>query len=166
MIREEQTIDETAVFTVHDSAFETDAEAKLVNALRKEASPIISLVAIIEDQIHGHILFSPVLLSGHPELKIMGLAPLAVSPPHQNKAIGKALTREGIRRCKEDGFDAIVVLGHPKYYPKFGFESATNFGIDSEYKVPEGVFMIMELRPDALFQKNGRIKYHQLFNEV
>jgi putative acetyltransferase len=159
LIREEEPKDRAAVHAVNVSAFETPAEADLVDALREQAHPVISLVAVEGGTIVGHIMFSPVSLSGHPGLKIMGLAPMAVAPEHQRKGIGSALVRAGLERCKQLGFGAVVVLGHPGYYPRFGFSPSTRFGIKCEYEVPEEVFMVQELQPGYLRSVSGTIKY-------
>lgn len=111
-------------------------------------------------------MFSPVSLSGHPGLKIMGLAPMAVLPVNQNKGIGSALVRAGLERCKDLGFGAVVVLGHPKYYPRFGFLPSSHFGIGCEYDAPEEAFMVVELQPGYLRGSSGTIKYHAAFKNV
>lgn len=151
---------------VNEAAFEQPAEARLVAALREQANPIISLVAEDEGAIVGHILFSPVTLTGHPELKIMGLAPMAVAPERQREGIGSSLVRAGLDECRKLGFGAVVVLGHPEYYPRFGFTPAARFGIGCEYDVPEDVFMAMELEPGHLLNASGIIKYHEAFSSV
>lgn len=166
LIRAEKESDRDAVYAVNDSAFETSAEARLVNALREQARPVVSLVAEEGAQVVGHILFSPVTLSGHPELKLMGLAPMAVSPEKQKQGIGSALIRAGLEQCRELGFVAVVVLGYPEYYPRFGFVPSSKFGIDSEYEVPDDVFMVLELQPGSLSGKMGKIKYHAAFANV
>jgi putative acetyltransferase len=111
-------------------------------------------------------MFSPVSLSGHPALKIMGLAPMAVAPEHQRKGIGSALVRAGLEQCKQLGFGAVVVLGHPAYYPRFGFSSSTRFGIGCEYEVPEEAFMVVELQAGFLRGTSGKVKYHAAFSNV
>jgi putative acetyltransferase len=166
LLRSEKEYDREAVCDVHESAFETSAEARLVDALREQASPIVSLVAEKNGGVVGHIFFSPVSLSGHPALMMMGLAPVAVLPAHQGKGIGSALIRAGLQRCRRLGFAAVVVLGHPEYYPRFGFSPASDFGITSEYDVPDDVFMILELHPDTLDGKHGCIKYHPAFKAL
>lgn len=165
-IRMEKEEDRAAVQAVNESAFETVTEANLVVALQEQAQPVISLVADDRGTIVGHIMFSPVVLIGHPELKIMGLAPMAVLPEHQRKGIGSALVREGLEECKKLGFGAVVVLGHPDYYPRFGFLPSTRFGIRSEYDVPEDVFMVTQLQPDYLGSATGTIKYHAAFGNL
>ena len=166
LIRVENENDRTHVYSVNESAFKTPAEANLVNALRIQAQPIVSLVAEENGEIVGHIMFSPVTLSGFAGLKALGLAPMAVAPEYQRKGIGSALVRAGLERCKLLGFAVVVVLGHPDYYPRFGFSPSSRFGIDSEYEVPEDVFMAMELQPGALSGKTGRVKYHDAFSNI
>ncbi len=166
MIRAEKKDDQDAIFAVNASAFETPAEATLVDMLREQAQPIVSLVAEDQGNVVGHIMFSPVSLSENHDLKVMGLAPMAVAPEHQRKGIGSALVLAGLEQCRQLGFVAVVVLGHPEYYPRFGFSPSSRFGIDSEYEVPEEIFMAMELVPDALSGKTGRVKYHNAFSNV
>jgi len=166
LIRTEKENDRTAVFAVNVSAFETPSEAALVEVLREQARPVVSLVAEDNGNIVGHIMFTPVFLSGYPDLNVMGLAPLAVAPEHQGKGAGSALVRAGLEQCRQLGFVAVVVLGHPDYYPRFGFSPSSRFGIDSDYDVPEEVFMALELEPEALMGKNGRVKYHAAFRNV
>jgi putative acetyltransferase len=164
LIRAENENDRDAVFAVNLSAFEAPAEATLVNVLREQAQPVLSLVAEENGNVVGHIMFSPVSLSENPDIKVMGLAPMAVSPEHQRKGIGSALVRAGLEQCRQLGFVAVVVLGHPEYYPRFGFSPSSRFGIDSEYEVPEEVFMAVELESEALSGQTGRVKYHHAFS--
>lgn len=166
IVREEEKRDWTAVHELNVSAFETPVEADLVDALREEAQPIVSLVAESGGVIVGHILFSPVILSGFPHLKIMGLAPMAVSPNRQRSGVGSMLVGAGLKKCRELDYDAVVVLGHPDYYPRFGFSPSTRFGIRSEYDVPEEVFMVVELRSGFLNGVHGTIQYHSAFSNL
>ncbi len=166
LIRAEKECDRDTVHAVNISAFETRSEADLVDALRQQAQPVVSLVAEENGEVIGHIMFSPVFLSDHPNLKVMGLAPMAVAPAHQRKGTGSALVRAGLDQCRQLDFVAVVVLGHPEYYPRFGFSPSSQFGIDSEYEVLEEVFMAMELQPEALRGKTGRVRYHPAFSDV
>jgi putative acetyltransferase len=163
-IRDEQAGDKDYIRWVLLEAFETDTEANLVDALRDSGVELISKIAIQEQKVVGHILFSPVTVNGNS--KIMGLAPMAVLPEWQNQGIGSALVNEGLKACKQAGYDAVAVLGHPDYYPRFGFAPSVNYGLKSEYDVPAEVFMILELNKDTLRNINGTIKYHRVFNEI
>ncbi len=165
-IRPEGEWDRAEVHALNVAAFETPAEADLVDALRVEAKPVVSLVAEQAGLVVGHILFSPVTLSGHSGLQIMGLAPMAVAPSRQRQGIGSALVRAGLERCRTLGAGAVVVLGHPDYYPRFGFTAAARFGIGSEYNVPEDTFMVLELEPGYLRGASGTIRYHAAFRNV
>jgi putative acetyltransferase len=166
-IRDELSSDIENIWEIKIDAFETEDEPILVNALRSSGCTYISLVAESEDKVVGHILFTPVELSGNKNnLKIMGLAPMAVSSQYQNKGIGSKLVKAGLERCKSLGYDAVVVLGHPNYYPRFGFIPSVKFGIKSEYEVPDEVFMILELVQGSLKNHKGIIKYHEAFNSV
>lgn len=162
-IRPEQPDDRLAVRAVNTAAFPTPAEADLVDALREQARPLVSLVALDGAAIVGHILFSPVTLSGHPALILMGLAPMAVAPTHQRRGIGSTLVRTGLEQCRKLGVGAVVVLGHPDYYPRFGFAPATRSGIGCEYEVPEEAFMALELQPNYLRSVSGVARYHEAF---
>ena len=163
LIRREQPADVAAVHAVNEAAFATGTEAALVDALRAQAEPIVSLVAEDAGSIVGHICFSPVTLSGHAELTIMGLAPMAVLPADQRRGIGSALVRSGLERCRRLGCDAVVVLGHAEYYPRFGFVPASRFGIRSEYDVPDDAFMAFEIEAGILKGRAGTIRYHAAF---
>ena len=166
LVRKERKEDIHGIHRVNGSAFETDAEARLVDILRDQAHPTISLVADYLGELAGHIMFSPVTLDGHPELNIMGLAPMAVLPEHQGKGIGTGLVQAGLEECKKLGVGAVVVLGHPEYYPRFGFVPASRYGIRCEYDVPDDVFMVKELQEGYLGGVTGTIKYHAAFSSL
>ena len=120
-IRTEKTTDIDKIWNINVEAFKTEAEANLVDALRDSGTPYISLVAEEDHELVGHILFTPVELVGDASgLRVMGLAPMAVVPKFQNRGIGSLLVKTGIQQCISEGCDAIVVLGHPEYYPRFG----------------------------------------------
>ncbi len=165
-IRLEKERDRRAVHAVNCSAFETGAEADLVDLLREQAAPHISLVAEDKGSIIGHIMFSPVSLSGHPKTRALGLAPMAVTPRRQRQGIGTALVEAGLEHCKRGKFALAVVLGHPGFYPRFGFRPAGELGIDSEYDVPAELFMALELEPGALKEKSGKVRYHAAFSNL
>jgi putative acetyltransferase len=166
LVRIETPDDYAAVRTLNSAAFATHAEANLVEALRTHAHPLVSLVAELDGEIVGHIMFSPVVLSSRGDLRIMGLAPMAVAPKHQYQGIGSALVRKGLDECKALGVGAVVVLGHVKYYPRFGFLPSTDFDIRCEYPVPEEAFMAIELQSRYLVGATGVVKYHDAFAKV
>ena len=127
LIREEDITDWDAIKHVLTEAFGQPDEAAIVDALRAYACLTLSLVAIKNDEIIGHIAFSFVEITSNPKDKrVVGLAPMGVSTVHQRQGVGSLLVREGIEQCRKVGIDAIVVLGHPDYYAKFGFNRPIN----------------------------------------
>ena len=166
IIRPEIPQDHRAVFAVNAAAFETSSEADLVEALRARAQPTVSLVAELDGLVVGHIFFSPVIAAADRSIRIMGLGPMAVAPEYQDRGIGSALVRAGLDACQELGVCAVVVLGHPGYYPRFGFEPASHFGICCEYEVPEDTFMALELAAGSLRGVRGQVTYHEAFDQA
>jgi putative acetyltransferase len=162
-IRDERPVDTEQSRAMNLAAFETSTEAELVEALRRHAAPIISLVAEDDAAIVGHILFSPATLVGEPGLTLMALAPMGVVPARQREGIGSSLVVEGLERCRRANAAAVVVLGHAEYYPRFGFIPASRLSLRCEYDVPENVFMVRELRDGALKGFSGTIRYHPVF---
>jgi putative acetyltransferase len=166
-VRKERPADVEQIRAVNAKAFGRDAEADLVDALRESGVRFLSLVAERDGDIVGHILFTPVeLVGGSRDLKLAGLGPMAVTPERQKQGIGSRLVEAGMQACREAGYDAVIVLGHPAYYPHFGFAPASNFGIRSEYRVPDEVFMLLELNPGALEGNQGLVRYHDAFKNV
>ena len=165
-IRPESDADRGAVRAVNLAAFGTSLEAELIETLRGRGVPLISLVADLAGEVVGHILFSPVTLEGQPHLRVMGLGPMAVAPQHQRRGIGTALVSEGLETCRRTGCDAVVVLGHAHYYPRFGFVPAARHALRCEYDVPDDVFMVTELNTGALREASGLIRYDDAFGTV
>lgn len=165
-IRTEHAADIDAVHAINAAAFPTVAEADLVNALREKASPIVSLVAEDAGSLIGHILFSPVTLANGTDVSIMGLAPMAVIPARQRRGAGSALVAAGLAECRALSVTAVVVLGHPQYYPRFGFAPASRFGITSVYPAPDEAFMALELVPGSLSGLSGTVHYHAAFDDL
>lgn len=150
-IRPERPDDVSAVRRVNEAAFKRPDEADIVDRLRAHAASYLALVAVDEGEVVGHIAFSPVAMSpSEPALSALGLAPMAVLPTHQRSGVGSALVWEGLEACREAGADAVFVLGHPGYYPRFGFESTATRGIGNVYGAPPEAFMVVELTPGAL----------------
>jgi putative acetyltransferase len=161
-VRPEAPADIPQIHAVNRAAFDSPIEATLVDTLRGQLD-VISIVAEQDGHILGHILFSPVRLTGADDLRAMGLAPMAVVPGRQRTGIGSALVREGLVHCRRLGIDAVFVVGHPEYYPRFGFRPASGFDITCEFAVPDDVFMALELWPDALTGRAGQVFYHDAF---
>lgn len=166
-IRREKNSDFAAIYRVNSLAFGRENEANLVNALRNNV-PVFSFVAVKEEKVIGHILYSPVSLESEnkPNLNLLGLAPLAILPDYQSKGIGSLLTQYSLRECAARGIDAVVVLGNPHFYHRFGFITAQTKNLSCEYPVPAEVFMVLELRIDCLTGVQGLVKYRREFDSV
>ncbi|MEG4627684.1 N-acetyltransferase [Microcoleus sp. w1-18aA5] len=166
-IRTEKPEDVEAVRNINIAAFGRENEANLVDRLRGIASTF-SFVAVQSDRIVGHIFFSPVVVEGKcsRNLSILGLAPVAVLPNYQRQGIGTLLIREGLKECARSGFQAVVVLGHPDFYPRFGFIPASRKSLKCEYDVPDEAFMVLELESGALQECSGTVKYRSEFSRL
>ncbi len=166
-IRRETPKDIDSIRYVNEQAFGQKEEAEIIDKLRKRDVVTLSLVAVQADQIVGHILFSPVSVeSEDSSFEAITLAPMAVLPEYQRKGIGSQLVRVGLEECRRLGHEIVMVLGHPDYYPRFGFVPASTYGIKCKYDVPDEVFMALELRQGALSGRSGVVKYQPEFNEV
>ena len=165
-IRKEINEDSEKIFALNAIAFPSEVEARLVDRLRETATPFVSLLAEEDGEIKGHILFTPVTLDSAPELSMLGLAPMAVAPQFQNSGIGSRLVEAGLEECRKLDTQAVIVLGHPDYYPRFGFVPSVNYGIKSEYDVPDEVFLVRELIPGSLSHKPGIVSYHPAFARI
>jgi len=168
VIRDEQPQDHAQVFEVHSRAFETDLEANLVEALRSRVEPLISLVATVEERVVGHILFTSVTVDRSDKTgeALMALGPMAVLPEFRNRGIGSRLVEEGLAECRALGAEAVFVLGHADYYPRFGFEPAEPFGLRYKSAELDPYFMVLELRPGALQSLAGYVHYSPEFEQL
>jgi putative acetyltransferase len=167
MIREEQSEDIPAIREVNKRAFGQSQEADLVDELRRNCNDLLSLVAIKQNQVVGHILFSPATIEGQERtLQGMGLAPMAVLPKYQRQGIGAELTRTGITRLESKGCPFVIVLGYSSYYPRFGFEPASHHRIRSEWEVPDDAFMILVLNESEMEGISGVARYRPEFAET
>ncbi|HLY78102.1 MAG TPA: N-acetyltransferase [Caulobacteraceae bacterium] len=147
MVRAPKPKDFAAIHAVEAAAFGREDEALLVETVRAEGAALLELVAEDEGQIVGHILFSR--MTTDPVRRFAGLAPVAVAPEQQGRGWGEALCRAGIQALREMGAEAVVVLGHEGYYPRFGFSREAARLIASPYAALPA-FMAMELTPGAL----------------
>jgi len=167
IIRTEAEADFSVVYKINCNAFGTSKEALLVNKLRSSGIPLISLVALFNDKLVGHILFSQAyIVSENSRIEIVALAPMAVLPEYQRRNVGSELVKQGLKHCIQNGYKAVAVLGHPDYYPRFGFKPSKSFNITCTYAVPDEVFMIRGLELGFLEITTGHIEYHKLFDEV
>lgn len=153
-IRPETAADRVAIHALVAACFPSDAEARLIDALRAAGRLSLSLVAEDAGGILGHIGFSPMTgLAGG-----LGLAPLAVHAAHRRRGIGARLTREGLAGCARLGARFVVVLGDPAYYGRFGFMPASRWGLIGEYGGGDA-FQALELIPGAITPGTGLIRY-------
>jgi putative acetyltransferase len=173
-IRRERPSDFDAIRLINNLAFGRDEEGRLVDNLRQNNKLIISLVAVREraeagqhQEIIGHIAFSPATLDPQAgDISILCLGPVAVLPDYQNQGVGSQLTKEGLKRCRDLGCSVVVLVGHPEYYPRFGFVRARPLGIECEYpQAPDDAWMLLELRKGALAGCRGRIIFQPEFRE-
>ena len=159
LIRPATPTDADAIRAVMDAAFGQPDEGQIVDRLRNAGAIPLALVAEEDDAILGALIFSPVTVDERPT-RLVGLAPMAVRPDRQRDGIGSALVRDGLDRLAAEGVDGVVVLGHPDYYPRFGFRPASAFGLRCIYPVPNEVFMAMPLCPGGLDGTTGLVRYH------
>ena len=158
--REETVGDFAGVRRVEELAFGRPDEANLVDLIRANGAVTLSLVALEGDEIVGHVLFSPLTITeGERVVEAVGLAPVAVLPSHQKKGVGSLLCRNGLAQLAGMGHKIAVVLGHIKYYPRFGFKPAHLYGIRCKWDVPPEAFMVIELQLGALEGVTGLVEY-------
>jgi putative acetyltransferase len=182
IVRAEEERDRKAVFDVNALAFGRDNEARLVESLRRSPAfiPELSLVALdrpaapdadpaaeAHPVVVGHVLFTKVAIrDGSRSHDALALAPLAVLPSHQRRGFGAALVRRGLADARRFGHRAVIVVGHPEYYPRFGFVPAFPLGIRAPFDVSAASFMALALLPDALRGVRGEVEYPSEFAEV
>ncbi|MFD0675574.1 MULTISPECIES: GNAT family N-acetyltransferase [unclassified Paenibacillus] len=172
IIRTETKDDYSQVYELNDKAFgNRDNESKLIEQIRlsEQFIPELSIVAEADKQIIGHILLSraKVVDQVNDQLKeydVIVLAPIAVSPDYQKQGVGTQLMMEGMKRTKQLNYSIILLIGHPAYYPKFGFKPARNYGIElTQFKVSDEVFMVCELIEGQLKHCQGELQYPNSF---
>ena len=168
-IRPFGSADAEAVRQVHLNAFAgREGEAHLVESLHAADAAPVSLVAVDGSSggVLGHVLFSPVEIdNGKSNIRVVGLAPVGVLPEYQGQGVGSRLIRAGLEACREAAYDAVVLLGEPGYYSRFGFERASAHGLGNEYGVDD-YFMVVELRSGALAGSGGTVRYRPEFGEL
>lgn len=166
-IRSEVPGDEDGIASAIARAFGQPDEAELVARIRARPGfdPNLSLVAIEGSEIVGHILFSPIVIEeAECSTPALSLAPMAVVPSRQRLGIGSLLVKRGLEACRDAGNAVVIVLGHPEYYPRFGFAPAQPLGIHPPFPVPSGTFLVLELTPRALDGVVGTVRYPPEFD--
>ncbi len=162
-IREEHPGDVSAIRDLNKHAFGQDQEGNIVDALRSNGAVLLSLVATLNGQVVGHIMYSPISVS---EVNGAALGPMAVLPAHQRQGIGSELVEAGNRRLEESGCPFIIVVGHAHFYPRFGFRPASTCGITCEWEIPDDVFMVSVLDHAKMGGISGLAKYRPEFSTV
>jgi putative acetyltransferase len=168
IIRTETEADYTVVYQLNYKAFgNREDESRLVERIRlsNRFVPELSIVAEENNEIVGHLLLSKAEVVDESKIhEVIVLAPIAVHPNYQKNGIGSKLIREGLAGCKESGLYIVFLIGHPMYYPRFGFKPARKYGIELiQFKVPDDVFMVCELREGELNKIKGELIYPQSF---
>jgi predicted N-acetyltransferase YhbS len=158
-LRDATRADDGALRHLHAAAFGRGAEAELVARLRAAGVLAPSLAAVVDGDVVGHVGFSPVAISGAARAVAFGLGPIAVLPVRQGCGLGSRLVEEGLARCREGGGHVVVVLGAPPFYARFGFVSASRFGLRRAGADFEEAFMVAELTPGALAGASGTVHY-------
>ncbi len=170
IIRHETPSDIAAIHAVNKQAFDgREAEPGLVDAIRKSENfiPELSLVAEQNGQILGHILFSRIHIeTENGQVPALALAPMAVLPGYQKQGIGSQLVRRGLDECKRLGHAIVIVLGHPAYYPRFGFSAASAKSLECPFGDCGNAWMALELIPGALQGMHGKVVYPSAFTGV
>jgi putative acetyltransferase len=168
IIRQESPKDIPQVRKLNELAFGQPTEANLVDKLRKACPDALSLVAEDKGCVVGHILFTPTVIDSSGQLiQGMGLAPMAVLPENQKQGIGSQMVKKGLEILRERGCSFVVVVGHPEYYPRFGFELASKHNIRSQWDgIPDDAFMIIIFDHNAMKSVKGVVRYRDEFNEA
>lgn len=164
-VRKERPEDIDAIGHINDMAFGQPAEGKLIAALRDNNAVLLSLVALLEDRLVGHILFTPACIDGDTgTVTGAALGPMAVHPEFQRRGIGAKLIEAGAGLLQKHGCPFIIVLGHPEYYPRFGFEPASSRSIACEWDVPDEAFMLLILDRAKMKNVSGMARYRPEFS--
>jgi putative acetyltransferase len=161
-IRGRTEADDAAIRQLNDDTFGGHYESRLIEDLRAAGLDAVELVAVENDDIVGHILFSVLATTiDRQTVPALALAPMAVRPDRQRRGVGSALVRAGLDLARDRDWRAVTVLGHKGYYPRFGFSAALARPLEAPFS--GDAFMALELAPDALRGEKGRVTYPPAF---
>jgi len=163
VIRDERPGDVDAVRDVNRQAFGQEQEGRIVDALRSRGAAVLSLVAVADGAVVGHIMFSPATVGSETGA---ALGPMAVAPAYQWQGIGSQLVLRGVERLRDKGCPFIVVIGHPAFYPRFGFQSAAAQGLTCDWDVQDEAFMVKLLNPQVAGGLRGHVQYPAEFSAL
>ena len=162
-IREEQPADIDAVWEVNRQAFDQEQEGRIVDAIRAAGAVTLALVAVLDGAVVGHILFSPLTVGVEVGA---ALGPMAVMPEYQRQGIGSRLVAQALERLRVHGCPFVVVIGHPEFYPRFGFEPAAAVGLTCDWEVPAEAFMVNVLNAELGGRLRGHAQYRAEFSTI
>jgi len=162
-IRPEEPGDIAGIRDVNRRAFGQDQESNIVDALRANGAVVLSLVAALDGRVVGHIMYSPLTVG---DVLGAALGPMAVLPEHQRQGIGTRLVEAGNDQLARAGCPCIAVVGHPTFYPRFGFRPASAFGITSDWDLPDEAFMVLALDAAKMSGVGGAAQYRTEFSTV
>lgn len=162
ILRDETPADRAAIYELHRQAFGGEDESRLIDVLRDQGYHRVSLVAEEDGRVVGHALFSAIeIVTPDARLPVLSLAPVGVLPEWQNRQVGTQLIRQGLERCRSTGHSIVLVVGHPPYYPRFGFSQELARQLECPYA--GDAFMALELVPNAMRGLRGRVEYSSPF---
>lgn len=164
-VRPERPDDNAAIHRVHLAAFGRPDEADLVDNLRANGKLTLSFVAVVDGEVLGHIAFSPVrIVEDERSVAALGLAPVGVLPEYQSRGIGSTLIRTALQECQRSGHSVVILLGHPEYYPRFGFVPGSVHGVRYAAPVPDEAFMVWRADEESLTNIAGVAHYSPEFD--
>ena len=162
-IRDERPSDIASIRRVNARAFGRDQEANIVDALRANGAVLLSVIAVAADDVVGHVMYSPVTIG---PVTGAGLGPMAVVPERQRQGIGSDLVTTSLHRLRNAACPFVVVVGHPAFYPRFGFRPASAYGVSCEWPVPDEAFMVNILDALHVPALKGLARYRPEFSTV
>ncbi|CAG9298490.1 GNAT family N-acetyltransferase [Celerinatantimonas diazotrophica] len=158
--------DYDAIRQIYIQVFQRPQEAKFVEAIRAVQTEFLSLIAEVDGHVSGHLFASPISLAGEEQLRMMILEPMAVIPKYQGDGIGSAMVKVGIEQLRLRNYDALVVMGLPDYYPRFGFEPMANLGWQYPFSLGCTVAQVANLHDEPLPVVQAMLQFSSPFNQL